>query len=68
MEQYEYFCTISRHLYSELDKAIAMSYLLAHKGADNSEWEQRISDLHHKIELHLRGFEIALFDKENNKK
>lgn len=66
MEQYEYFCTISRHLYGELDKAIAMSYLLAHQGADNSEWEQRKSDLHHKIEIHLQGFEIAVFEKYDN--
>lgn len=68
MEQYEYFCTVSRHLYSELEKAIAMSYMLSHQGADNTEWRQRISDLHHKIDLHLQGFEIAVFEKEINNK
>lgn len=66
MEQYEYFCTITKHLYQELEFAALTSYALRLNGIDNHEWEIKKEDLLHKIEVHLEGFELAIFNKENN--
>ncbi|TDQ79552.1 hypothetical protein [Sphingobacterium yanglingense] len=65
MEQYEYFCAISKHLYSELENVALVSYAYSLNGIDNSELEQRKAELLHKIEEHLNGLEMAIFEKEN---
>lgn len=67
MEHYEYFCTINKHLYQELENISAKSYLMMSMGLDNEEYEQLKSVLLQKIEDQLRGLDLAIFDKEINK-
>ena len=59
MEHYEYFCTITKHLYQELENISAKSYLMLSMGLDNEEYEQLKSELLHKIEDHLQGLDLA---------
>ena len=64
MEHYNYFCTITKHLYQELETVAATSFAISYMGLDNSEYEEKKLILLQKIEDHLRGFDLALFDKD----
>jgi len=66
MEGYNYFCTITKHLYQELEFVAFTIYALKSNGMDYSELEAKRLDLLHKIEVHLEKFDIAILNKENN--
>lgn len=66
MEQYEYFCAISKKLYKDLEEAAAICVVLRLEDMNVDYWEARKTELLHKIEKHLEGLEMALFEKENN--
>ncbi|GEM_PF-5339897 len=64
MEHYNYFCTITKHLYHELEVVSAIGYLLNEMDLDNGYYLEKKQVLLHQIEEHLQGLELALFDKD----
>ncbi|MGV6946989.1 hypothetical protein [Sphingobacterium kyonggiense] len=68
MEQYQYFCTISKHLYQQLESLSLACFALSRMGLFSEELEERRIELLQKIEEHLEGFELAMFDHELQEK